>query len=75
MLYDFQTCQQYLSTAVENRAMLEKSKDRNISGIKSTAGKSGRGKKGTAKLPTNFKLENKYYPPRMFRLQPSTGTV
>ncbi len=36
MLNDFQMCQQYLSTTVENRATLEKSKERNISGIKSS---------------------------------------
>ena len=68
MLNNFQMCQQYLSTTVENRATLEKSKDRNISGVKSTSDKSGGGKKGTGKLPKNFKLKNKYYPPRIYRL-------
>ena len=28
----------------------------------------GGGKKDTGKLPKNFKLENKYYPPRIYRL-------
>ncbi len=64
MLNDFQKCQQYLSTTVENRATLEKSKERNISGVKSSGDKSE--KKG--KLPKGFKLENKWYPPRIFRL-------
>ena len=68
MLNDFQMCQQYLSTTVENRATLEKSKDRNISGVRSTGDKPGGGKKDTGKLPKNFKLENKYYPPRIYRL-------
>ena len=66
MLNDFQMCQQYLSTTVEDRATLEKSKDRNISGVKSGADKSD--KKGKGKLPKGFKLENKWYPPRIFRL-------
>ena len=57
MLNNFQTCQQYLSTTFENRATLEKSKERNISGVKSRD-----------KLPKGFKLENKWYPPRIFRL-------
>ena len=35
MLNDFQMCQQYLSTTVVNRATHEKSKERNISGVKS----------------------------------------
>ena len=68
MLNDFQMCQQYLSTTVANRATLEKSKDRNISGVRSTGDKPGGGKKDTGKLPKNFKLENKYYPPRIYRL-------
>jgi hypothetical protein len=68
MLNDFQMCQQYLSTTVENRATLEKSKDRNISGVRSAGDKTGGGKKDTGKLPKNFKLENKYYPPRIYRL-------
>lgn len=66
MLNDFQTCQQYLSTTVENRATLEKSKERNISGVKSSD-KSDKKTKGD-KLPKGFKLENKWYPPRIFRL-------
>jgi hypothetical protein len=66
MLNDFQMCQQYLSTTVENRATLEKSKERNISGVKSGADRSD--KKGKGKLPKGFKLENKWYPPRIFRL-------
>ena len=68
MLNDFQMCQQYLSTTAENCATLEKSKDRNISGIKSTGDKSGGARKDKGKLPKNFKLENKYYPPRIYRL-------
>jgi hypothetical protein len=68
MLNDFQMCQQYLSTTVENRATLEKSKDRNISGVKSTGDKSSGAKKDKGKLPKNFRLENKYYPPRIYRL-------
>ena len=35
MLNNFQACQLYLSTTVENRATLERSKERNISGVKS----------------------------------------
>ena len=66
MLNDFQKCQQYLSTTVENRATLEKSKERNISGVKSSGDKSEKKDKG--KLPKGFKLENKWYPPRIFRL-------
>jgi hypothetical protein len=67
LLNDFQLCQQYLSTAVENRATLEKSKERNISGLKSGGEKSDQKGKG-AKLPKNFKLENKWYPPKIYRL-------
>ncbi|KAI2506418.1 hypothetical protein MHU86_8044 [Fragilaria crotonensis] len=37
LLNNFQACQQYLSTTVENRATLERSKERNISGVKSGA--------------------------------------
>ncbi|KAI2502128.1 hypothetical protein MHU86_12358 [Fragilaria crotonensis] len=66
MLKDFQTCQQYISTTVKNRATLEKSKERNISGVKSS-NKSDKKTKGD-KLPKGFKLENKWYPPRIFRL-------
>ena len=66
MLNDFQMCQQYLSTTVENRATLEKSKERNISGVKSGE-KSEKKAKGD-KLPKGFKLENKWYPPKIFRL-------
>jgi predicted RNA-binding protein YlxR (DUF448 family) len=63
LLNDFQGCQQYLSTTVENRATLEKSKERNISGMKSEDGGSGSGKKDKKKLPKGFKLESKYYSP------------
>ena len=66
MRNNFQMCQQYLSTTVENRATLEKNKERNISGVKSGADRSD--KKGRGKLPKGFKLENKWYPPRIFRL-------
>ena len=66
MMNDFQMCQQYLSTTVENRATLEKSKERNISGVKNVADRSEKEKGG--KLPKNFKLENKYYPPKVYRL-------
>ena len=62
MLNDFQMCQQYLSTTVENRATLEKSKDRNISGVWSTGNKTKGGKKDTGKLPKNFNLKNKTTP-------------
>ena len=63
LLNDFQACQQYLSTTVENRATLEKSKERNISGISKSE---GGGSKKEKKLPKNFKLENKWYPPSIF---------
>ena len=66
MLNDFQMCQQYLSTTVENRATLEKSKERNISGIKSSEKTEKSEKQG--KLPKGFKLENKWYPPKIFKL-------
>jgi hypothetical protein len=66
MLNDFHTCQQYLSTTVENRATLEKSKERNISGVRSSD-KSEKKAKGD-KLPKGFKLENKWYPPKIVRL-------
>ena len=59
MLNNFQMFQQYLSTTVENRATLERSKERNILGVKSVE----KGEKG-GKLPKGFKLENKWYPPR-----------
>ncbi|KAI2489134.1 hypothetical protein MHU86_25463 [Fragilaria crotonensis] len=62
----FQACQQYLSTTVENRATLERSKERNISGVKSGEKTDKTAKAG--KLPKGFKLENKYYPPKIFRL-------
>ncbi|KAI2494623.1 hypothetical protein MHU86_19901 [Fragilaria crotonensis] len=65
MLNNFQMCQQYLSTTVENRATLEKSKERNISGLKSSD-KTDKKTKG-GKLPKGFKLENKWYPPSIFR--------
>ena len=52
----------------KNSATLEKSKDRNISGVKSAGDKSSGAKKDKGKLPKNFKLENKYYPPRIYRL-------
>jgi hypothetical protein len=68
LLNDFQACQQYLSTTVENRATLEKSKERNISGVTKGDEGSGGGKKEKKKLPKNFKLENKYYPPGVYRL-------
>ncbi len=68
LLNDFQLCQQCLSTTVENRATLEKSKERNISGLKSGGDKSDQKGKGGAKLPKYFKLENKWYPPKIYRL-------
>ena len=58
MLNDYQTSQQYLSTTVENRATLERSKERNIFGIKSGE-KVDKAEKG-AELPKGFKLENKW---------------
>jgi hypothetical protein len=67
LLNDFQLCQQYLSTTVENRATLEKSKERNISGLISGSDKSDSKSKG-AKRPKNFKLENKWYPPKIYCL-------
>ncbi|KAI2511717.1 hypothetical protein MHU86_2783 [Fragilaria crotonensis] len=66
LLNNFQACQQYLSTTVENRATLERSKERNISGVKSGEKTDKTAKAG--KLPKGFKLENKYYPPKIFRL-------
>ena len=66
MLNDFQACQQHLSTTVENRATLERSKERNISGVRSGEKTDKTSKAG--KLPKGFKLENKYYPPKIFRL-------
>ena len=66
MLNDLQMCQQYLSTTVENRATLEKSKERNISGVK-TGDKSEKTEK-QAKLPKGFKLENKWYPPKIYKI-------
>jgi hypothetical protein len=63
---DFQLCQLYLSTTVENRATLEKSKERNISGLKGSGDKAEKGKGG--KLPKGYKLENKWYPPKIYRL-------
>ncbi len=67
LLNDFQLCQQYLSTTVENRATLEKSKERNISGVKSGGDKPDQKGRG-GKLPKSFKLENKWYPPKIYRL-------
>ncbi len=67
LLNDFQLCQQCLSTTVENRTTLEKNKERNISGLKSGSDKSDTKSKG-AKLPKNFKLENKWYPSKIYRL-------
>ena len=66
MLNDFQACQQYLLTTVENRTTLERSKERNISCVKSGEKTDKTAKAG--KLPKGFKLENKYYPPKIFRL-------
>jgi hypothetical protein len=66
MLNDFQACQQYLSTTVENRATLERSKERNILGVRSGEKTDKTAKAG--KLPKGFKLENKYYPSKIFRL-------
>jgi hypothetical protein len=48
-----------------NRATLEKSKEGNISSIKS-GDKANKKLKG--KLPKGFKLENKGYPPKVFNL-------
>jgi hypothetical protein len=67
LLNDFQLCQQYLSTTVENRATLEKSKERNISGLKSSGDKPDQKGKG-GKLQKKFKLENKWYPQKIYRL-------
>jgi hypothetical protein len=61
LLNDFQLYQQYLSTTVENRATLEKSKERNISAFKNGGDKPDQKGRG-GKLPKNFKLENKRYP-------------
>jgi hypothetical protein len=65
LLNAFQLCQQYLSTPIGNRATLEKSKERDISGLKSGADKPNQKGKG-GKLPKNFKLENKWYPPKIY---------
>ena len=51
---------------MENRATLEKSKERNISGVKSGE-KADKGEK-QGKLPKGCKLENKWYPPKIFKL-------
>ena len=66
MLNDFQRCQQYLSTTVENRATLEKSKERDILGVKRVEKSEKAEKQG--KLPKGFELENKWYPPKIFKL-------
>ncbi|KAI2503574.1 hypothetical protein MHU86_10861 [Fragilaria crotonensis] len=66
LLNNFQACQQYLSTTVENRATLERSKERNISDVKSGEKTDKTAKAG--KLPKGFKLENKYYLPKIFQL-------
>lgn len=68
---DFQACQQYLSTTVENRGTLDKSKDkRSISAVNTQdgGGRRSAGGAGTAKLPKGFKLENKWYPKKIFNL-------
>ncbi len=62
MMNDFQVCQQYLSTTVP-----DKSKERNISGVKSGK-KAEKEEKHQGKLPKGFKLENKWYPPKIFKL-------
>ncbi len=54
-------------STVENQATLEKSKERNISGLKSSGDKPDQKGKG-GKLPKNFKLENKWYPPKIYHL-------
>jgi hypothetical protein len=64
--------QQFLSTTVENRATLEKSKERNISGLKSGGEKSDQKGKG-AKLPKNFKVENMWYPQRSTASSPKSS--
>ena len=53
---------------MENRATLEKSKERNISGEKSGADESNKKKGEKGKLPKGLKLEKKRYSPRIFRL-------
>jgi len=82
LLSDFNACQQFLATTVENRHALTASGGggRRINAAKSERGASksdrgGRGGRGGGggggknnKLPKNFKLEDKYYPPATFRL-------
>ena len=53
---------------MENRATLEKSKERNISGEKSGADESNKKKGEKGKRPKGLKLEKKRYSPRIFRL-------
>ncbi|KAI2504176.1 hypothetical protein MHU86_10290 [Fragilaria crotonensis] len=50
-------CQQYLLTTVENRATLEKSKEQNISGLKSRTDKSDK-KKGEKGRPPNSSVDD-----------------
>jgi len=68
---DFQACQQYLSTTVENRGTLDKSKDQRR-GVAAVHTQDGGGKRsggaGSGKLPKGFKLENKWYPKKVFNL-------
>ncbi|KAI2492727.1 hypothetical protein MHU86_21834 [Fragilaria crotonensis] len=62
LLNNFQACQQYLSTTVENRATLERSKERNISGVKSDQLKEWgdkKGKRSVAALKKQIKEELK----------------
>jgi hypothetical protein len=51
---------------MENRATLQRSKEENISGAMS--GKKGNKAEKGAKLLKGLKLENKWYPPKIFRL-------
>jgi len=66
MLHDVQMCQQNLSTTMENRATLRRARIRTSQATNLAERKRSGTKKDKGKLPKkNFKLKNKYYPPRM----------
>jgi hypothetical protein len=68
MLHDVQMCQQYLSTTMENRETLRRARIRTSQATNLAEQKRSGTKKDKGKLPkNNFKLKNKYYPPRMGR--------
>lgn len=69
LLNDFNACQQYLSTTVMNRLSLSGARP-GQRGVSSTSTEKNGGRRGGAgkKLPKNFKLEDKWYPPSIFKL-------